>query len=231
MPASGDQLLKRIERRARVQRLERLFVLTTRTAHWFRERGFSEIGPRPCRGRSANSTTSSVARGVRQAAMSACPAPGKAEDAELLAEIALGVRARGDLPAAGSRCAGSAPRSRRSPASRRRIASRRPTLRTPGVRGRSRVLPQDGAAGGVEESRPGLRAAPARASGWRAVWVQTHWRPRADGGLRLSAEHIQARKETEFTCSKPWPSCVARRRQANSTSCAATTSASAWLRC
>jgi diguanylate cyclase (GGDEF)-like protein len=29
--------------------------------------------------------------------------------------------------------------------------------------------------------------------------VQTHWRPRADGGLRLSAEHIQARKETEFT--------------------------------
>lgn len=41
----GDQLLKRIERRARVQRLERLFVLTTRTAHWFRERGFSETGP------------------------------------------------------------------------------------------------------------------------------------------------------------------------------------------
>ena len=41
----GDQLLKRIERRARMQRLERLFVLTTRTAHWFRERGFSEIGP------------------------------------------------------------------------------------------------------------------------------------------------------------------------------------------
>jgi amino-acid N-acetyltransferase len=41
----GDQLLRRIERRARMQRLERLFVLTTRTAHWFRERGFSEIGP------------------------------------------------------------------------------------------------------------------------------------------------------------------------------------------
>ena len=41
----GDQLLRRIEQRARVQRLERLFVLTTRTAHWFRERGFSEIGP------------------------------------------------------------------------------------------------------------------------------------------------------------------------------------------
>lgn len=41
----GDQLLRRIERRARMQRLERLFVLTTRTAHWFRERGFSEAGP------------------------------------------------------------------------------------------------------------------------------------------------------------------------------------------
>jgi amino-acid N-acetyltransferase len=41
----GEQLLERIERRARRQGLERLFVLTTRTAHWFRERGFSEIGP------------------------------------------------------------------------------------------------------------------------------------------------------------------------------------------
>lgn len=41
----GDQLLRRIEQRARAQRLERLFVLTTRTAHWFRERGFSETNP------------------------------------------------------------------------------------------------------------------------------------------------------------------------------------------
>ena len=41
----GDQLLRRIERRARVHGLDRLFVLTTRTAHWFRERGFNEIGP------------------------------------------------------------------------------------------------------------------------------------------------------------------------------------------
>ncbi len=41
----GDHLLKRIEQRARMQRLERLFVLTTRTAHWFRERGFNETGP------------------------------------------------------------------------------------------------------------------------------------------------------------------------------------------
>ncbi|HRP97314.1 MAG TPA: amino-acid N-acetyltransferase, partial [Rhodocyclaceae bacterium] len=41
----GDQLLRRIEKRARAQRLERLFVLTTRTAHWFRERGFTETAP------------------------------------------------------------------------------------------------------------------------------------------------------------------------------------------
>lgn len=41
----GDQLLRRIEQRARAQRFERLFVLTTRTAHWFRERGFIETGP------------------------------------------------------------------------------------------------------------------------------------------------------------------------------------------
>lgn len=36
----GDQLLERIEERARAQGLKTLFVLTTRTAHWFRERGF-----------------------------------------------------------------------------------------------------------------------------------------------------------------------------------------------
>jgi amino-acid N-acetyltransferase len=36
----GDDLLERIEQRARAQGLQTLFVLTTRTAHWFRERGF-----------------------------------------------------------------------------------------------------------------------------------------------------------------------------------------------
>jgi amino-acid N-acetyltransferase len=41
----GEQLLHRIEQRARRNGLERLFVLTTRTAHWFRERGFKEINP------------------------------------------------------------------------------------------------------------------------------------------------------------------------------------------
>ena len=36
----GDQLLEHIESQARAQQLNTLFVLTTRTAHWFRERGF-----------------------------------------------------------------------------------------------------------------------------------------------------------------------------------------------
>ena len=37
----GDELLERIEERARAQGLKTRFVLTTRTAHWFRERGFT----------------------------------------------------------------------------------------------------------------------------------------------------------------------------------------------
>ena len=36
----GERLLQRIEQRARALGLKRLFVLTTRAAHWFRERGF-----------------------------------------------------------------------------------------------------------------------------------------------------------------------------------------------
>ena len=40
----GDELLTRIESRARALGLKRLFVLTTRTAHWFQERGFVASG-------------------------------------------------------------------------------------------------------------------------------------------------------------------------------------------
>jgi amino-acid N-acetyltransferase len=40
----GEQLLKHIEQRADKLKLKRLFVLTTRTAHWFVERGFAEAG-------------------------------------------------------------------------------------------------------------------------------------------------------------------------------------------
>ncbi len=38
----GEQLLARIEAKARQARIKRLFVLTTRTAHWFIEHGFAE---------------------------------------------------------------------------------------------------------------------------------------------------------------------------------------------
>lgn len=40
----GDALLKHIADRALAMKLKRLFVLTTRTAHWFIERGFKEVG-------------------------------------------------------------------------------------------------------------------------------------------------------------------------------------------
>ncbi|GAB6050914.1 amino-acid N-acetyltransferase [Hydrogenophilus islandicus] len=40
----GEELLHRIEARARAAGLEKLYVLTTRTAHWFLERGFVEVG-------------------------------------------------------------------------------------------------------------------------------------------------------------------------------------------
>lgn len=39
----GEQLLQRIEQQAVELGLESLFVLTTRTTHWFRERGFQSI--------------------------------------------------------------------------------------------------------------------------------------------------------------------------------------------
>jgi amino-acid N-acetyltransferase len=38
----GEQLLKHVEARARTLGIERLFVLTTVTPHWFKERGFVE---------------------------------------------------------------------------------------------------------------------------------------------------------------------------------------------
>lgn len=41
----GERLMQHVEARARAAGLERLFVLTTRTEHWFRERGFVEVSP------------------------------------------------------------------------------------------------------------------------------------------------------------------------------------------
>ena len=41
----GDRILKRVEQRARAQGLSSIFVLTTRTMHWFIKRGFVQVDP------------------------------------------------------------------------------------------------------------------------------------------------------------------------------------------
>jgi amino-acid N-acetyltransferase len=41
----GDKILKRVEQRARTMGLESIFVLTTRTMHWFIKRGFRVVDP------------------------------------------------------------------------------------------------------------------------------------------------------------------------------------------
>ena len=41
----GEKLLKRIEQRARATGLKSIFVLTTRTMHWFIKRGFQPVDP------------------------------------------------------------------------------------------------------------------------------------------------------------------------------------------
>jgi amino-acid N-acetyltransferase len=39
----GEKILKRVEQRARAMGLESIFVLTTRTMHWFLKRGFVQV--------------------------------------------------------------------------------------------------------------------------------------------------------------------------------------------
>ena len=41
----GEHLLKRVEQRARSAGLDSIFVLTTRTMHWFIKRGFTQVDP------------------------------------------------------------------------------------------------------------------------------------------------------------------------------------------
>jgi amino-acid N-acetyltransferase len=41
----GERVLKRIEQRAKAQGLDSIFVLTTRTMHWFIKRGFVQVDP------------------------------------------------------------------------------------------------------------------------------------------------------------------------------------------
>ena len=39
----GERILKRIEQRAKLAGLESIFVLSTRTMHWFLKRGFVQV--------------------------------------------------------------------------------------------------------------------------------------------------------------------------------------------
>lgn len=41
----GERLLKRVEQRAKAMGLDSIFVLTTRTMHWFIKRGFAQVDP------------------------------------------------------------------------------------------------------------------------------------------------------------------------------------------
>jgi amino-acid N-acetyltransferase len=41
----GERILKRVEQRARAMGLDSIFVLTTRTMHWFIKRGFAQVDP------------------------------------------------------------------------------------------------------------------------------------------------------------------------------------------
>ena len=41
----GERILKRVEQRAKAMGLDSLFVLTTRTMHWFIKRGFVVVDP------------------------------------------------------------------------------------------------------------------------------------------------------------------------------------------
>jgi amino-acid N-acetyltransferase len=41
----GEKILRRIEQRAKYMGLESIFVLTTRTMHWFIKRGFQVVDP------------------------------------------------------------------------------------------------------------------------------------------------------------------------------------------
>ena len=41
----GDRILKRIEHRVKALGVKSIFVLTTRTMHWFIKRGFEQVDP------------------------------------------------------------------------------------------------------------------------------------------------------------------------------------------
>ena len=53
----GEILLRHMESRARAAGAKRLFVLTTRTSHWFIKRGFVQAASPTCRAKSSTTTT------------------------------------------------------------------------------------------------------------------------------------------------------------------------------
>ena len=131
--------------------------------------------------------------------MSACPAPGSREDVELLAEIALGVRSVEAvfLPGLALRWISPSIEALTGFSAQDCVGAADPfeLLVFEDDRVFCRRMAQRVEAEGIEQAFE-LRL---RTRDDHTVWVQTHWRPRAGGGVRLSAEHIQARKETEFT--------------------------------
>jgi len=131
--------------------------------------------------------------------MSVCPARGAQEDAELLSEIALGVRSVEVvfLPGLALRWISPSIEALTGFSAQECVTATDPfeLLVFEDDRVFCRRMAQRVEAEGVEQAFE-LRL---RTRADHSVWVQTHWRPRAGGGVRLSAEHIQARKETEFT--------------------------------
>jgi N-acetylglutamate synthase-like GNAT family acetyltransferase len=53
-------ILKRVEQRAKAMGSDSIFVLTTRTMHWFIKRGFVQVDPTGCP-RPANANTTGTA--------------------------------------------------------------------------------------------------------------------------------------------------------------------------
>ena len=58
----GEKILRRIEQRAASKGLESIFVLTTRTMHWFLKRGFVQVAHRMV----ARSAATQIQRGPQE---------------------------------------------------------------------------------------------------------------------------------------------------------------------
>ena len=131
--------------------------------------------------------------------MSAFPGPGNPEDAELLAEIALGVRSVEAVfrPGLSLRWISPSIEALTGFGAEECVAAADPFDLL--VFEDDRVFCRRMAQRVEAEGRAQTFELRLSARDGQTVWVETHWRPRAGGGLRLSAEHVQTRKATEFT--------------------------------